>query len=47
MGDADFDVIEEIKLSVENEIPIIVVSGSVLCDKLIKVSNGDQGEVDG
>jgi len=47
MGDADFDVIDEIKLSVENGIPIIVVSGSALCDKLIKVSNGDQGEVDG
>ena len=47
MGDADFDVMDEIRLSVENEIPIIVVSGSSLCDKLIKASNGDQGEVDG
>lgn len=47
MGDADFDVVDEIKLSVDNDIPIIVVSGSVLCDKLIKVSNGDHGEVDG
>ena len=41
MGDAEFDLIDEIKLCVENEIPIIVVSGSSLCDKLIKVSNGD------
>lgn len=47
MGDADFDVVDEIKMSVENDIPVIVVSGSPLCDRLIKVSNGDQNDVDG
>ncbi len=47
MGDADFDLVDEIKLCVDHQIPIIVVSGSALCDKLIKVSSGDEGHVDG
>lgn len=41
MADAIFDVIEEIKICMENEIPIIVVPGSPISDALIKLSSGD------
>jgi hypothetical protein len=32
MGDSTFDVVDEIKLCVENEIPLIIVPGSAICD---------------
>ena len=41
MADASFDVTDELRLCVENEIPIIVVPGSPICDSLIKLSSGD------
>jgi len=48
MADAIFDVIEEVKLCMENEIPIIVVPGSSVSDALIKLSSGDDdGSVPG
>ena len=41
MADAPFDITDELRLCVENEIPIIVVPGSAVCDSLIKLSSGD------
>ena len=41
MADAIFEVTEELRICVENEIPIIVVPGSPVCDSLIKLSSGD------
>lgn len=41
MADAIFDVVDEIRICVENQIPIIVVPGSSLCDNIIKLSSGD------
>lgn len=47
MGDSTFDIMDEIKLCVENEIPMIVVPGSPICDDIIKCSegNGGKGEI--
>ena len=41
MADAPFDITDELRLCVENQIPIIVVPGSPVCDSLIKLSSGD------
>lgn len=41
MADAIFDVTDELRICVDNEIPIIVVPGSSVCDTLIKLSSGD------
>lgn len=41
MGDSTFDIVDEIKLCVENEIPLIVVPGSPVCDEIIRCSEGD------
>ena len=40
IADASFDIIDEVKACVENEIPMIVVPGSPICDSLIKSSEG-------
>lgn len=46
IADASFDIVDEIKVCVENEIPMIVVPGSSICDQLIKSSEGGgQGEL--
>ena len=44
MGDSTFDIMDEIKLCVENEIPMIVVPGSPICDDIIKCSEGNGGK---
>jgi predicted secreted protein len=41
VADAIFDVVDELKACVDNEIPIIVVPGSIVCDNMIKLSSGD------
>jgi hypothetical protein len=41
VADAIFDIVDEVRLCVENEIPIIVVPGAGICDELIKISSGD------
>ena len=41
VADAVFDVLDEVRLCVESEIPIIVVPGSGVSDELIKMSSGD------
>lgn len=41
MADSIFDVVDELRICVENQIPIIVVPGSSLCDNIIKLSSGD------
>lgn len=46
IADASYDITEEVKLCVENEIPLIVVPGSAVCDELIKSSEtGGKGEL--
>ena len=44
MGDSTFDIMDEIKLCVENEIPMIVVPGSPICDDIIKCSEENRGK---
>lgn len=44
IADAPFSIVDEVKLCVDNEIPIIVVPGSPICDDLIK-SEGGKGEL--
>lgn len=47
VADATFDIVDEVRLCVENEIPIIVVPGSPICDELIKLSSGDDDGTSG
>ncbi len=43
LGDSTFDIYDEVKLCVENEIPIIVVPGSPICDDLVASATGEGG----
>lgn len=47
VADATFDIADEVRICVENEIPIIVVPGSSICDELIKLSSGDDDGTSG